>query len=104
MTYYEIREKWNMGDKEFYFNIRNSEKQVEKYIRGWIECWRENCEENEYEWEGYETDYKTNAICRIQRGERTDIFRIKVIKKEGIAKMVTAQSMNSFNEKMEGKK
>jgi len=102
MVYYEIREDWRvMFTHEYYFNTRRTLLGVKKYIKDWIEGWQDNAEDNEYKFLGFKTDYKTFANCRIRTDNGMDYFKIKVIKKKGSAKIVTALMIDELNEDME---
>jgi len=98
--YYEIREKWKIGGEyEYYYNVRQNLREVRKFIKEWIESWKENAEENEYKWLGFDTDYKTFAVCRIRTNLGVDTFKLKVIEKKGEKANTTALSISSFDEK-----
>jgi len=97
--YYEIREEWKIGgDKEYYFNIRQTLKEVRVFIIDWIETWKENAEENEYHFIGFNTDYRTYARCCIKSDYSRDLFRIKIIKRQGNKENCVALSLDSWNE------
>ena len=99
--YYEIREKWKVsGENEYYYNVRQNLKQVKAFIKDWIESWKENAEENEYKWLGFKTDNKTYAVCGIKTDWGVDIFRLKVIEKEGKRENRTGLSLDSFEEEV----
>jgi len=91
-----------MNQHEYYFNIRQNIKEVANFIMDWIDSWKENAEDARYEFLDYNTDCKTKASLRIKTdGNRIDLFKIKVVKKEGKRKNITNISLDSWNEKVE---
>ncbi|NIA04052.1 MAG: hypothetical protein GWP09_01750 [Nitrospiraceae bacterium] len=91
--YYEIREDWEVYyQHEYYFNIRQNLKEVKEFIEDWIDTWEDNAEDNGYRWLGFETDYKTYAMCRIETDNTIDTFKIEVTKKKGKQENVTGVS------------
>jgi len=65
---YEIKEEWIIdGEKEYYTTILKTLDEVKKYIENWLAGWEESCEENGYEVEESDTDYKTFAQVVIRK-------------------------------------
>jgi hypothetical protein len=76
---YRIEEEWDIdNEKEHYTNIVKTLSEVKKYIENWIEGWEESCEENGYEIEELDTDYKTFAKVKINKGDTTDEMKLTV--------------------------
>jgi predicted RNase H-like HicB family nuclease len=76
---YRIEEEWDIdNEKEHYTNTVKTLSEVKKYIEGWIEGWKESCEENGYEIEEIDTDFKTFAKIIINREYAIDEIKLIV--------------------------